>query len=268
MFRKMLRPAMGLLIAAALLASLSLSAFALVIDPYFSLSDGTLCTSLAEAFEKAKDVDTITQDEILREYHTDEPITVTKDITLTTGADMYNYLVTINYSRKDKPLFTVADGGKLTLHFATICGTKMDESVEGGALIRVEKGGTLVLDGSKEAPVILKDCILTAPNAKGGAIYVEQGGKVIANGVTYMNNSAPKEDNFFAEDKKDVTGNAKGSDLGIFGYNLDGTSKPWRRIAGIGIAAVLVLGGLVAIYFFVFRKREDEGADGFSRRKG
>lgn len=186
------------------LSLLTVSVSAFTIDPKFSLSDGTKCKSLANALDNAAEDDVITQDSNVPVYETDSGVTVTKHITLKTGRDFNGNINSIHYTGTDVPLFTVEKGGVLTLRDADLSGCENAVLTEGG-LILVKNGGTLILDGTEEEPVTISGCRLTAPNAKGGAIYVQEGGKVIILGVTFLNNAAAEGADIFAENPADVT---------------------------------------------------------------
>ncbi len=197
----------GILLAAVtLLILMPFSAFSFSIDPQFKV-DGKSASTLADAFNKADETGSvIIQDGKTSDFLTVKSgIEVTKDVTLALGKDDFNPNVNrISYTGENAPLFTIKNGGVLTIKYSTIYGNSNAVNTYGG-LIRVEKGGTLILDGTADEPVVISDCKLTAQNSKGGVIYAEQGGKIIVNGVTFTNNSADEGADIYAESKDDVT---------------------------------------------------------------
>ena len=199
-------PLAVLFAAALLISALQLPADAFGIDPPFRV-DGKSASSLAEAFSKAAETGSvITQDGKTSDFQTiSSGIEVSKKVTLSLGKDDFNASVNrISYTGKNAPLFTITDGGVLTVKYSTFYGCDNPVNPLGG-LFRVEKGGTLILNGTADEPVVISGSRLTAENAKGGAIYVEQGGRLIVNGATFAGNSADYGADIYAEQKTDVT---------------------------------------------------------------
>lgn len=203
----------ALLCAALLLFAKPIPTFAFTPNPVYRV-DGTGVTTLAEAFEKAKATGSvITQDgnanahQVIR-----DGIEVEKDVTLCLGheelglqANKISYESTGDSTvMPDAPLFTILDGGVLRVKYSAIYGHDNWANSYGG-LFRVKKGGMLILDGTSNEPVVISGSELHAQNAKGGAIYCEQGGKVIVNGATFASNRAVNGADIFAEQKTDVT---------------------------------------------------------------
>ena len=217
-----------LLCVAMLLSAMPFSAFAFGINPQFKV-DGSSASTLVDAFDKAKDSGSvITQDGKTSDFLTiSTGIEVTKDVTLSLGKDDFGSNVNrISYTGQNAPLFTIADGGVLTVKYSTFYGNSNAVNTYGG-LFRVEKGGTLILDGTANEPVVISGCELNAQNAKGGAIYCEQGGKVIVNGATFTGNKAAYGADIYAEQDTDVTiaegvkvNAAYGESVDINGLNL------------------------------------------------
>ncbi len=198
---------LSIIICIALLLSFgTIQAFAFGIDPQFRV-DGKSASTLADAFSKAGDTGSvITQDGKTSDYQTIKSgIEVTKDVTLALGKDDFNPNVNrIAYTGQNAPLFTIKNGGVLRVKYSVIYGNETAVNTYGG-LIRVEKGGTLILDGTTDEPVVISGCKLTANNSMGGAIYCERGGCVIVNGATFEGNSAKKGADIYAEQETDVT---------------------------------------------------------------
>lgn len=228
-----------LLCAGLLLSAAPFSAFAFGINPQFKV-DGVSVSTLADAFEKAADTGSvITQDGKTSDFLAiSTGVRVEKNVTLSLGKYDFNANVNrITYEKTkknpgeptvmpDEPLFTIADGGVLTVKYAAFYGYENTVNTAGG-LFRVEKGGTLILDGTADEPVVISGCQLTAPDAKGGAIYCEQGGKVIVNGAAFEGNAAAEGADIYAERKADVTiaegvtvNAAYGENVDINGLNL------------------------------------------------
>lgn len=229
----------AILLCTVLLASaIPFSAFAFGIDPKFKV-DGKSASTLADAFEKAGDTGSvIMQDGKTSDIQTvGSGIEITKNVTLSLGKDDFNTNANrISYTGKSEPLFTIKNGGVLTVKYSAIYGNGNDVNTYGG-LIRVEKGGTLILSGTTAEPVVISDCKLTAQNAKGGAIYAEQGGKVIVNGVTFNNNFAAQGADIYAEQKTDVTVAEGVTVNAVYGESVD--------ISGLN----LVLTGEIGLVF-------------------
>ena len=198
---------LSILICTAMLLFIgAVPAVALLINAPFEV-DGTSVQSLAEAFEKAENTGSVIRQNgktaDLQEIKSG--IEVTKNVTLSLGKDDFNPKVNrISYTGENAPLFTVADGGVLTVKYSVLYGNSNAVNTYGG-LFRVEKGGTLILDGTANEPVVISGCELKAQNAKGGAIYCEQGGKVLINGASFAGNSAAYGNDIYAEQKTDIT---------------------------------------------------------------
>lgn len=227
-----------LLCAVMLLSAMPFSAFAFSIDPPFRV-DGKSASTLADAFDKAADTGSvISQDGNTSDLQTIKAgVEVTKNVTLSLGKGDFNTNVNrISYTGTGEPLFTVKNGGVLTIKYSAIYGNSNAVNTRGG-LIRVEKGGTLILDGTADKPVVISGCKLTSKDSRGGAIYAEKGGKVIVKGVAFADNSAAKGDDIYAEQRSDVT-------------VADGVSVNAAYGEGVDINALnLVLTGEIGLVF-------------------
>ena len=177
------------------------------VDPKIQIhhfAGGTVSfSSLSAAIDASVDGDTVTLAGEVANYTTSSGVTVTKNITFEVGKDFGGSKKYLRYSGTSAPLFTVENGGVLTVTDSVIYGC--DSSLPCGGFARVKKGGTLVLDGKTGDEVTIRDFRLGEQDSKGGAIYVEQGGKVIVNGVTFENNSSAEGADIYAEQKTDVT---------------------------------------------------------------
>ncbi len=189
-----------------LIGALSVNTFAFAINPQFDV-DGHPASTLADAIDMADDIGSvITQDGNTSDFlEIRYGVEITKNITLVLGKDGFSARINrISYTGENAPLFTIKNGGVLTVKYSTFYGNSNAVNTYGG-LFRVEKGGALILDGTADEPVVISGCKLTANNSKGGAVYCEQGGNVIVNGVTFANNSAQNGADIYAEQKTDVT---------------------------------------------------------------
>ncbi len=246
-----------LLTVCCLISLVPFNTFALVINPNFHV-DTTPCQTLAEAFSKAEpEGSVITQDgNTTTLVNTNESIVVTKNITLKLGKDFSGTSNTINYTGTAKSLFTISKNAVLTVLCSKITGNT-NSTVSKGGLFYVEKGGTLIINGTNTEPVIISNSKLKGSGALGGAIYVEQGGKVIINGVSFSDNSASSGADIYAEQKTDLTVN---KDLK---YNFDyGASV---IIDGVN---VVLSGELGLVFYTAVPEKYLEGSFKLSCRTG
>ena len=208
MKRKTVKLFTVLLCAVLLIGAIPMNAFAFSVDPKVQVQHaegGTSSySSLTSAVNAAVDGDTVTLAGEVSSLSVSGGMTVNKNITFKTGKDFNGNKKYIEYTGTNAPLFTVENGGVLTVTDAQIFG-KTNASLLSGGCFYVKKGGTLVLDGKAGAEVLLKNFKLTAQNTKGGAVYCEQGGKVIVNGVSFADNFAANGADIYAEQKTDVT---------------------------------------------------------------
>ena len=119
-----------------LISAMPFSAFAFGINPQFKV-DGVSVSTLADAFSKAKDSGSvITQDGKTSDFLTiSTGIEVTKDVTLSLGKDDFGLNVTrISYTGQNAPLFTIADGGVLTIKYSTVHGNSNAVNAYGGLI--------------------------------------------------------------------------------------------------------------------------------------
>ena len=157
-------------------------------------------STLLNAVNAAKDGDVVSIAGEVTSYATTENINVTKNITLKTGENFGGSAKYLQYNGTSAPLFTVKNGATLTIKDSLIYGNTNAVNIYGG-LIRVEKGGKLIIDGKTN----ISGCKLTAKDSKGGVIYALNGGKVVINAGTFKNNSAAAGNDICAENKDDVT---------------------------------------------------------------
>ena len=198
---------LSIIIAVAILALGTIPSFAFTVDPKFSVQhNGSTSNydSLTKAVNAAKNGDVVVIASEVMNLTTSESVTITKNITVKTGNYFNGYKKYIQYNGTSAPLFTVANGATLTLANADIFGNT-NSSLNAGGLVRVKNGGKLIIDGKAGAEVIIKNFKLNAKDSKGGAVYCEQGGTVIVNGVTFSDNSASLGRDIFAESENDVT---------------------------------------------------------------
>lgn len=157
--------------------------------------------TLAEAYSGVADGQTI----VLLAANTNQthseasPLVIDKKITLTTEKNIYNPDRAIKYTGSGS-FITIEDGGELTLDYSILIG-KTDSTTKKGGLIYVKKGGKLIINSE----ATLKSSVLSASGSLGGAVYAEDGARVVVNGGTFTGNSATKGKDLYAEFKEDVT---------------------------------------------------------------
>ena len=235
--------AAALLLSSMVLAPAASSPLGFVINPTFQIS-GKSYSTLSAAFDAAKNGDTIVRagDELA--YEVSAGISVTKSVTLTTGeAMMSGKKYNVHYTGTAGPLFTVEDGGILTLKDAVIYGNT-NVTVAAGGFVHVKSGGTLILDGTAQLPVAISGFCLNGSNTKGGAIYVEQGGRVIVRGVTFESNSAKTGKDIYAQSRADVilyAGVTANMAAGETASSMSRLAMLSRRVAKIDCESVLPL---------------------------
>lgn len=219
-----------LICAAMLISCIAVPAFAFTVDPKIQLqhkNGGTNSySSLSAAVSAAVDGDILTLAGEVSSYSESSGVTISKKITFKTGRDFNGNRKHLQYTGTSESLFTVADGGELTITDSDIYGNSNTSLLYGG-LVRVQNGGTLILDGKTGAEVTIQNFRLTVRTSKGGVVYCEQGGKVIVHGVTFTNNFAGKGADIYAEQDTDVTVDsgvtvnaAYGESVDINGLNL------------------------------------------------
>ncbi len=194
-----------LFIVLLIFGAMPFSAFAdFRIDPKIQVQhkngDTNSYQTLLNAVNAAKDGDVISIAGENLSYHTKENINITKNITLKTGKSFSTDAKYLKYNGTNAPLFTVKNGATLTIKDSLIYGNTNATNAYGG-LIRVEKGGKLIIEGKTS----VSNCKLTAKDSKGGVIYAAKGGKVTVNAGTFKNNSATTGNDICAENKDDVT---------------------------------------------------------------
>ncbi|MCQ2448759.1 MAG: hypothetical protein MJ132_01025 [Clostridia bacterium] len=177
----------------------------------------TSYSTLTDAFNDVADGERIgLLDEVnANPYSTAESITVDKKVTLTGFIPLLNkyptFISTYYYTGTAAPFLTIASGGDLTLASVSISGNTNAVQKAGG-LVHINKGGTLRLkvdeydatqsNGSVKHVIQndeFKNSKLTATDSKGGAIYVEKGGRLIVENVVFSGNSAKSGSNYYAE---------------------------------------------------------------------
>ncbi len=135
------------------------------------------------------------------------PLTIDKDVVLSSEfcPAFYKYpskYYEIRYTGTSKSFLTVASGAKLTLRSIILTGNT-NSTLKKGGLLYVKSGGTaeLLLDGKidKYQYVTFQNSKLKASGSCGGAIYVESGGRLILNGVTFSGNSAKNGNDVYCE---------------------------------------------------------------------
>lgn len=216
---------MALLSAVLLAGALSLSGLAFSVDPNFQLLHGNTTTSystLSDAVNAAANGDVITLAGEVSSYIATSGVTITKELTFKTGKDFGDNRKYLQYNGTSAPLFTVENGGVLTIIDSDIYGNENSTLLRGG-FVYVKSGGKLILDGKSGAAVTVRNFRLKAKDSMGGVVYVQQGGTVEVNGVTFTNNFAADGCDIFAERKTDVT--VKSGVAVDFGYPVDAVEK-------------------------------------------
>lgn len=225
----------ALLLLAALLVGVLPSAFAIGVNSPIQIGS-THYSSLKTAFDAANNGDVISMDyNVATTYTTSEPITVTKNVVLKTAEEFLTGTVCqIQYNGTSAPLFTVANGATLTLRYTKLSGNTSSALTAGG-LIRVKSGGMLILEAENGKTTTLCNSKLTAQNSAGGAIYAEQGGKVIIHSAVFQNNSASSGNDLFAEQKSDITVDAGNSVNAAYGQGAEIVSAQMILSGEIGL---------------------------------
>ncbi len=191
----------------------------------------TSYSTLTDAFNDVADGERIgLLDEVnANPYSTAESITVDKKVTLTGFIPLLNkyptFISTYYYTGTSAPFLTIANGGDLTLASVSVSGNTNAVQKAGG-LVHISNGGTLRLkvdeydspNANGSVTHILqrdefKNSKLTATDSKGGAIYIEKGGRLIVEDVAFSGNSAKSGSNYYAESGAiiiwDLTGDHK-----------------------------------------------------------
>lgn len=214
----------AIFVFAILIQAFAFSSFGIAVDPKIQIlhTDGskTSYSSLSSAINAAVDGDTVMIAGEIQSYTVSGGVTVTKNISFKTGSDFYGNKKHLSYTGTTAPLFTVADGGALTVIDSEIYGND-GFTIPSGGFALVKNGGKLILGGKTDEPVTIKDFGLKAQDSAGGAIYVEQGGQVVVNTASFTNNSAANGSDIYAELKNDVT-LAEGVTVStVYGENVD-----------------------------------------------